>query len=151
MASALRNADSAQYHDFKSALKSVRALVDSSLKAQYHSHTPDPLVYMERYLQTLHRTKDMLLEFRTLKATPAEANRQDQDQRELRANQYANKALDDTAAKGRPQGDQERLESANQWADLILCEDYFNFIKMHYLSPLASHVWRFGAISMYSI
>ncbi|RPA88664.1 hypothetical protein L873DRAFT_1725155, partial [Choiromyces venosus 120613-1] len=26
----------------------------------------------------------------------------------------------------------------------------FNFIKIHYLSHFASHVWRFGSISMYS-
>jgi len=69
LASALRNPDSSQYHDFKSALKCVSALVDFSLMAQYRSHTPDTLSYMERYLQTFHRTKDLFLEFRTSKAT----------------------------------------------------------------------------------
>jgi len=150
LASALRNPDSSQYHNFKSALKSVSTLVDFSLMAQYHSHTPDPLVYMERYLQTFHRTKDMFLEFRTSKAIHAEANRQGRDLRELMANQRANEAHHNTAAKRCRQVDQERLERANQWVDLIQGENDFKFIKMHYMSHFASHVRHFGSIWMYS-
>jgi len=131
MASALRNPQSSQYHYFQSALKCVSALVDFSLRAQYRSHTPDTLVYMERYLQTFRRTKDIFLEFRTSMATRAEANRQDRDLRELMANQRANDACHNTATKRRRQVDQERLERAHQRADLIRCENHFNFIKMH--------------------
>jgi len=47
LASALRNPDSSPYYHFKSALKCVSALVDFSLMAQYRSHTPDTLSYME--------------------------------------------------------------------------------------------------------
>ena len=150
LVSALRNPDSSQYHDFKSALKCVSALVDFSIMAQYRSHKPDTLVYMERYLQTFHLTKDIFLEFGTLKATDAEANRQDRDLRELIANQRTNEAHHDTAAKRRWQVDQERLERANQWVDLISCENHFTFIKMHDLSHFASNVRCFGSISMYS-
>jgi len=35
-------------------------------------------------------------------------------------------------------------------ADLIQCENHFNFIKMHFLTHFASHVRRFGSISIYS-
>jgi len=77
LASALRNPHSSQYHDFKSALKCVSALVDFSLMAQYWSHTADTLSYMESYLHTFHRTKDIFLEFRTSKATHTRADRQD--------------------------------------------------------------------------
>jgi len=150
LASAFRNPDSAQYHDFKSALKCVSPLVDLSLMAEYRSHTADTLVYMERYLQTFRRTKDIFLEFHISKATRAEANRQNSDLRELMANQRANEARHNTAAKRRQQVDQERLERANQWADLIRCQNHFNFIKMHYLSHFASHVRHLGSISMYS-
>ena len=59
LASALRNQDSSQDHFFKSALKCVSALVDFPLMAQFRSHTPDTLYYMESYLQTFHRTKDI--------------------------------------------------------------------------------------------
>jgi len=41
LASALRNPDSSQYHDFKSALKCVTPLVDFFHMAQYRTHTPD--------------------------------------------------------------------------------------------------------------
>ena len=46
--------------------------------------------------------------------------------------------------------DQERLQRANQRADLIQRENHFNFIKMHYLSHFASQARRFGSISMCS-
>jgi len=68
----------------------------------------------------------------------------------LMANQLANEARHNTAPKRRWQVDQERLERANQPADLIRREDHFNFIKMHYLSDFASHVRHFGSIAMYS-
>jgi len=66
LTSALRNLDSSQYHDSKSALKCVSARVDISLMAQYRNHTPDRHVYMERYLQTVRRKKDIFLEFHTV-------------------------------------------------------------------------------------
>jgi len=50
LASALRNPDSSQYQDFKSAFKCVCAVVGFTLLAQYRSHTPDTLSYMESYL-----------------------------------------------------------------------------------------------------
>jgi len=89
LVSALRNLDSSPYHDFKSPLKCVSALVDFSLMAQCRSYTPDTLSYMESYLQTFHRTKDICLEFRTSKATRTGADRQDPELRQLMADQRA--------------------------------------------------------------
>jgi len=83
LASVLRNPDSFQYHDFKNRLKSLSALVDFSLMAQYRSPTPDTLSYMESYMQTFHRTKDIFLQYRTLKATRTRAAGQDWELREL--------------------------------------------------------------------
>jgi len=54
LASTLQNPDGSQYNDFMSTLKCVSTLVHFSLMAQYCIHTPDTLVYMERYLQTFH-------------------------------------------------------------------------------------------------
>jgi len=85
----LRNPDSSQYPDFKSPLKSVSALVDLTLMSQYRSHTPDTLPYMESYLQTFHQTKVIFLDFRTSKASRAQANRQDRKLSELMADQGA--------------------------------------------------------------
>src|SRR5205807_2037502 len=44
--------------------------------------------------------------------------------------------------------DEERVERSHQPANLIQRSNHFNFIKMHYLSHFASHVRRFGSISM---
>jgi len=118
--------------------------------AQYRSHTPDTLSYMESYLQTFHRTKDIFLEFRTSKATRARADRQDRELRELMADQRAKEVHHRTIANHRRQANQERVERSDRWADLIPRENHFNFIKMHYLSQFASHVQRFGSIAMYS-
>jgi len=149
-ASALRNPHSSQYQDFKSALKCVSALVEFTLMAQYHSHTPDTLSYMESYLQTFHRTKDIFLEFCTSKATHAQAYRQDQELRELIADQRAKEVRHKTVANRRGLADQVRVERSDRLADLIRRENHFNFIKMHYLTHFASHLPRFRSISIYS-
>jgi len=150
LASALRNPDSSQYHHFKSAFKYVSAVVDFSLMAQYQSNTPDTLSYMESYLQTFHRTKDMFLEFRTSKATRTRADRQDRELRELMADQHAKEVHQRTVASRCRQAHPERVERSDRQADLIRRENHFNFIKMHYLTHIASHVQGFGSISMYS-
>ena len=139
-ASALRNPDSPQHQDFNIALKCVGALVGFYLITQYRSHTPDTLAYMERYLQKFHQTKDIFLEFRTSKSTPAEVNRQDRELRILMANQIAQEARHVSAAQRRRQADQNRLQRVNRWADLIQRENHFNFIRMHYLGHFVSHV-----------
>jgi len=146
--SALRNPDRSQYQDFKSALKCVSVPVDFTLMAQYRSHIPDTLSSMESYLQIFHRTKDIFLEFCTSKATRAQANRQDRELRELMADQRAKEVRHRTVATRCLLADQERVERSDRRADLILRENHFNFIKMHYLTHFASHVRRFASISM---
>jgi len=111
--------------------------------AQYRSHTPDRLSYIESSLQTFHRTKVIYLEFRTSKATRAQANRQDRELRELMADQRAKEVRHRTVANRRRLADQERVERSDWWADLIQGENHFNFIKMHYLTHFASDVRRF--------
>ena len=150
LASALRNPDGSQQSSFKRALQCVSALIDFSLMAQYQSHTPETLSYMKEYLRTFHGTKDIFLEFRTSKATRAEANRQDRELRQHLAAQRANALPSNSAAKRRRYADQEKRQRNASRADFIQRENHFNFIKMHYLSHFESHVRRFGSISMYS-
>jgi len=118
--------------------------------AQYYSHTLDTLSYMQSYLQTFHRTKDIFLEFPTSKATRVEANRQARELRELMADQRGKEVRYSTVANRRRLADQERVERSDRRADLIRRENQFNFIKMHYLTHFASHVRCFGSISIYS-
>jgi len=148
--SALQNPCGSQYQDFKSALKCVSALVDFTLMAQYRSHTPDTLSYMESYLQTFYGTKCNFRELRSLKATRAQANRQNRELRELMADQRAKEVHHTMVANCRRLADDERVERSDRRADLIRRESHFNFIVMHYLTAFASHVLHFGSISMYS-
>ena len=150
LASLLRNLDSSQYHDFKSALKCVSTLVHFSLMAQYRSHTTDTLSYIESYLQTFHRRKNIFLQFRTSKATRPQADRQYRKLRELMADQRAKEVYHRTVANRRRQANQERVEMSDLRADLIRRENHFSFMKMHYLTHFASCVLHFGSISMYS-
>lgn len=150
LASALRNPDSSQQLPFKRALQCVCSLIDFTLMTQYHSHTPETLRYMELYLRTFHKTKDIFLEFRTTKAIRAQAERQDRELRERIANAPRTRVGTGSAAKRRRLLGEARIERANQWAELIQRENHFNFIKMHYLNHFVQHVRRFGSVQMYS-
>jgi len=66
------------------------------------------------------------------------------------ADQRAKEVHHGTVANRRRLADQVRVERSDRQADLIWREKHFNFIKMHYLTHFASHVRRFGSISMYS-
>ena len=150
LAAALHNPDSSQQLLFKRALQCVSSLVDFSLMAQYRSHTGETLTYMEKYLETFHRTKDIFLEFRTSKATCAQANRQNRELKNQMLDQHAVVAPNVSAAKKRRLADEKRQQRINQWEDLMQRENHFNFIKMHYLTYFELHVRRFGSVSMYS-
>jgi len=67
LAVALRRPDSWKAIPFKHALDCVRALVDFNMMAQYRSHTPETIAYMEEYLDRFHRMKDIFWEFRVSK------------------------------------------------------------------------------------
>ena len=60
---ALRQPDSTQVLLFKRALYCVRLLVNFNMMAQYQSHTPETLAYMEQYLNHFHKMKDIFLEY----------------------------------------------------------------------------------------
>jgi len=70
--------------------------------------------------------------------------------RELMAHQRAQEVGNRSVANLRRPADQEMVEWSDRRADLIRRENHFTFIKMHYLTHFASHVKRFGSISMYS-
>jgi len=76
LALALHQPGGAQGIPFKRALRCVRALVDFNMMAQYRSHTPDTIAYMEEYLDQFHRMKDIFLEFQVTKRTQAKVDKQ---------------------------------------------------------------------------
>jgi len=85
LAVALRQPGGAQAIPFKRALRCVRALVDFNMMAQYRSHTPDTIAYVEEYLHQFPRIKDIFLEVRVTKRTQAKVDKQRQEIRRQRA------------------------------------------------------------------
>ena len=106
---------------------------------------------MEQYLGTIHTTKDIFLEFHTTKAVRTKAGCQDRELRKRIVDSHRMVVSAGSAAKRRRPLDEARIERANQWAELIQRENYFNFIKMHYLNHYVQDVRRFEYIPMYSI
>jgi len=60
---------SAQVIPFQHALECVKALADFNMMAQYRSHTPETIDYMEDYLDGFHQMKIIFLEYRVTKRT----------------------------------------------------------------------------------
>ena len=131
---------------FKRALRCVRALVDFNMMAQYRSHTPDTIAYMEEYLDQFHRMNDIFLEFRVTKRTQAKVDKQ---RKEIRPQRALIRERVATSQRRRMRDDDQDEEDELRM-DMIHGESHFNFIKMHLLSHFCDHICQFGNIPMYS-
>jgi len=131
---------------FKRALRCVRALVDFNMMAQYRSHTPDTIAYMEEYLDQFHRMKDIFSEFGVTKRKQAKVDKQRKEIRRQKALMHEHVAT----SQGRRIRDDERDEEDELRMDIIHGQSLFNFLKMHLLSHFADHIRQFGNILMYS-
>jgi len=69
---------------------------------------------------------------------------------ELLADQRAKEVHHRTVDNRGRQADQDKAERSDRLRDLLLPENHFNFIKMHYLTHFAFHLWPFESISMHS-
>ena len=112
--------------------------------AQYRSHTPDTIAYMEDYLDQFHRMKDIFLEFRVTKNTQAKVDKQRKEIRRQRA------LIREEVAPSQPRQicDHDRDEENELHLDMIHGETYFNFIKMHLLSHFCDQIRQFANIPM---
>jgi len=146
LAVALRQPGGAQAIPFKRALGCIRALVDFNMMAQYRSHTPDTIAYMEEYLDQFHRMKDIFLEFRVTKRTQAKVDKQRKEIRRQRTLMPERVAT----SPRRCMPDDDRDEEDELPMDMIHGKSHFNFIKMHLLSHFCDHIRQFGNIPIYS-
>ena len=149
LASALRRPTPAQQGPFRNVIRCVRALVDFSLMAQYRSHTPETLGYMERYLEAFHHYKDVFQEFRGSKKTRGDADANDEQLR-LEHERELKDAGRVSAANRRRLQDAYRAQRADEREEILRSQSHFNFIKLHLLVHYCSHVRQFGNIPMYS-
>ena len=85
LAVALRQPDSRQVQPIRRALTCVRSLLDFTMMAQYRSHTPETISYMEEYATQFHKTKDSYLEFRISKRTQEKTDELPKELRRQRA------------------------------------------------------------------
>jgi len=146
LAVALRQPDSTQVQPVRGALTWVRSLLDFIMMAQYRSHTPESISYMEEYAPQFHETKDIFLEFRISKRTQEKA---DELRKELRRQRAHMREREPPSARRRIR-DNDRDEVNNQRMELIHSESNFNFVKMHLISHFRDQSYMFGNISMYS-
>jgi len=133
----LRQPDSTQVQPFRRALTCVRSLLDFTLMAQYRSHTPETISYMEKYATQFHEIKDIFFEFRISKRTQEKA---DQLRKEMRRQRAQMREPVPPSSRRRIRDD-DREEENHQGMELIYPEYNFNFVKMHLISHfLRSHL-----------
>jgi len=143
---ALRQPDCTLVQPFRRALTCVRSLLDFTMMAQYRSHTPQTISYIEEYVTQFHETKDIFLEFRISKRTQEKA---DEFRKELR-HQRAPMRERVPPSQRRPIRDHDREEENDQRMEWIHEESNFNFVKMHLISHFRDHIYMFGNIPIYS-
>jgi len=146
LAVALRQPDSTQVQPFRHALNCVRPRLDFTMMAQYRSHTPETISYMEEYATPFHETKDIFLDFRISKQTQEKA---DELRKELRRQRGQMREQVSTSQRRRIHDD-NREEENDQPLELIPSESNFNFVKMHLISHFRDHIYMFSNIPMYS-
>ena len=131
---------------FKCALGCVRPLLNFNMMAQYRSHTPDTIAYMEDYLDQFHRMKDIFLMFHVSKRTQANVDKQ---RKEIR---WPRRLMREGAAPSQRHEirDDDRDKANELPMDMINAESHFTFGKMHLLSHFCDHIRQFGNIPMYS-
>jgi len=146
LAVAWRQPDSRQVQPFRPALTCVRSLLDFTVMAQYRSHTPKTISYIEEYATQFHETKDIFLEFRISKRTQDKADELCKELGRHRA-QMRERVPPSQRCRIR---DEDGEEENDQRMELIHSESNFNFVKMHLISHFRDHIYMFGDIPMYS-
>jgi len=142
----LRQPDSTQVQPFRRALTCVRSLLDFTMMAQYRSHTPKTISYMEEYVTQFHETKDILLELRICNRTQEKANELRKEPRHQRAQMRERVP----PSQWRRIRNDHREEENDQGMELIHSECNFNFVMMHLISHFCDHIYILGNIPMYS-
>ena len=143
---ALRQPDSPQVQPFTRALTCVRSRLDFTMMAQYRSHTPQTISYMEEYAKQFHKTKDIFLEFPISKWTQEKA---DGLRKELRRQRGQMRERVPRSQRCRI-CDDDCNEENDQHMDLIYSESHFYFLKMPLRSHFRDHIYVFGNIPTYS-
>ena len=140
----------AAHSDGKIAIRCVSAITDFCLIAQYRSHTPQTIRYMNDFLLAFHQSKHIFAEFRATKATRDEAAKVSQEIFEGQAKQATiHQYFHLTSTQRAKQTVEDRIERQQAVQD-ILQQGNFNFPKLHLLSHYGSQISDFGTLPQYS-
>jgi len=146
LAVALSQPNSTQVQPFRHAFTCVRSLLDFTIMAQYRSHTPETISYIEEYATQFPETKDIFFAFRISKRTQEKADDLRKELRRQRAQMRERVPL----SQRRRIPDDDREEDNDQLIELIYSESNFNFGKMDLISHFRDHIYMFGNIPKYS-
>ena len=141
----------AQTTDANKAIRAVRYLTDFHLLAQYRSHTPETIGYMQTYLAKFHESKNVFLKYRAGKVQSQKVKVATSEF--LSANRREMSAAKE-AGKSKTQLDKLlkdcRLELDLLKSDILEEGSHWNFPKMHMLSHYAEQIPRYGQLIQYS-
>ena len=141
----------AQTIDANKAIRAVRYLTDFHLLAQYRSHTPETIAYMETYLANFHESKYVFLKYRAGKVQSQKARAAVSEQ--LSANRREMSAAKE-AGKSKTQLDKLskdcRLELELLKSDILEDGSHWNFPKMHMLCHYGEQISKYGQLIQYS-
>ena len=146
LAVALRQPDSTEMQPFRRALTCVWSLLDFTMVAQYRSHTPETISYMEEYATRFDDTEDIFVEFRIFKRMQQKADELNKELGRQRAQMMEQVPI----SLRRRIRDHDREEENDQRMELRHSESNFNFVKMHLISHFCDHIYMFSNIPMYS-
>ena len=128
----------AAQNDSRIAIRCVRAITDFCLMAQYRSHTPQTIEYMDEYLRQFHQYMHIFSEFRASKTDRQEAAKVAQELAEGQARQATINQYFLLTSTQRAKQNAEDREERQQAVHEILQQATFNFPKMHLLSHYSS-------------
>ena len=134
----------------KIAISCIRAITDLCLIAQYHSHTPQMIVYMKKYLQELHQFVHIFRVFRATKADREEATKAAKQLAEGQARQATIEQYFTLTATQRGKLSAVAREERKQLVHDILQQGTFNFPKWHLLTHYGAEIHDFGTLPQYS-
>jgi len=139
--------------DSKKAIRCVRYITYLCLMAQYRSHTPQTIGYMDQYLRKFNDNLHVFSEFRATKKdhqSAKEASRElAVEQREARQGKLE-EYFQLSTTKRQNMATEERQERQQVVQEVLLQAD-FNFPKIHLLSHYNTQIRDFGSLPQYSI
>jgi len=135
--------------DSKKAIRCVRYITDFCLMAQYRSHTPQTIEYMDQYIRKFPDNLHILCEFRATKKDHQSASRElAVEQCEARQGKLEEYFQLSTIRRNTIAS--EERQERQQVVQEVLSQGDFNFPKIYLLSHYNTQIRDFGSLPHYA-